>query len=267
MNDSLRNSLWNFMRDQISDDRYSGRYSRQSVEILAVNVLRVPVETIDGGGPRWWLYARVQEIPWFTVYELLEFMANHLDRFVVAPPHAQVQNQTAFRDTVNRILENENAGCRFVGGVLTEVTSPAEIEAIEKAMKDAESHGLGAVHTHIKQALELLGKKPEPDYRNAIKEAISAVESAANLIQGGKKMTLDPALDLLDKRLKLHRAFKDALSKLYGYTSDDSGIRHALMDEPTVDSADARFFIVACSAFVSWLIVKADQAGLLNPGS
>jgi len=80
-------------------------------------------------------------------------------------------------------------------------------------------------------------------------------------------MTLDPALDLLDKRLKLHRAFKDALSKLYGYTSDDSGIRHALMDEPTVDSADARFFIVACSAFVSWLIVKADQAGLLNPGS
>jgi hypothetical protein len=257
------------MRDLIPPDtlQLGVPKSRPAVELLTVNVLRWPVEEIDGRSPRRWLYARVQEIDWFTVYELVEFMANHLDRFLTAPANAQVRNQTAFRDMVNRILERENAGCRFVADDLTEVTSPTEIQAIEKAMKAAESHGFGAVQTHIKQALQLLGKRPEPDLRNAIKEAILAVEAAAKLIQGDKKQTLDPVLDLLGQRLKLHPAFKSALSKLYGYTSDDSGIRHALLEEATVDDADARFFIVACSVFVSWLIEKADQASLLKSES
>jgi AbiJ N-terminal domain 4 len=235
--------------------------STEVVQRIARNVLSVAIEEIERRHPRQWLYQQVQGMPWHTVYDLLEFMADGVEEFTYGGV-----NSNAFQTHSNDLLKLENAGYRFVAGKLTEVTSPADIESIERALRDAESHGFSAVHTHIKQALDLLGKRPEPDYRNAIKEAISAVESAANLIQTGKKRTLDPVLDLLEKRLKLHRAFKDALSKLYGFTSDDSGIRHALMYEPTVDDADTRFFIVACSAFVSWLIVKADQAGLIKPG-
>src|SRR5713226_1634196 len=99
------------------------------------------------------------------------------------------------------MLARENAGYRFVGGVLTGVLSPTDIEAVEKAMVDARRHGFGPVHEHIKQAIELLGKRPDPDYRNAIKEAISAVESAANLLKGGRKRTLNPARDLLETRI------------------------------------------------------------------
>jgi hypothetical protein len=57
----------------------------------------------------------------------------------------------------------------------------------------------------------------------------------------------------------------EAFRKLYGYTSDEKGIRHSLLEEAAkVHAEDARFMIVACSAFVNLLFVKADKAGLLK---
>jgi len=91
------------------------------------------------------------------------------------------------------------------------------------------------------QALELLGKRPEPDLRNAIKEAISAVESAAKLIGERRTGTLDDALESLARRMPIHPAMKEGFKKLYGFTSDSSGILQALLEEPTVTSAGARF--------------------------
>jgi len=52
---------------------------------------------------------------------------------------------------------------------------------------------------------------------------------------------------------------------VYGYTSDEKGIRHSLLEQSAkVHEEDARFMIVACSAFLNFLIVKADKTGLLK---
>ena len=75
--------------------------------------------------------------------------------------------------------------------------------------------------------------------------------------------TLSDAVKRLeDGGLTLHPAFKEALSKLYGYTSDAEGIRHALHDEPNLDHADAVFMLVMCSGFMSYLLAKANAAGI-----
>ncbi len=47
---------------------------------------------------------------------------------------------------------------------------------------------------------------------------------------------------------------------LYGYTSDADGIRHALMDLPTLTFDDAKFFLVVCSAFVNFAQAKVATA-------
>ena len=84
----------------------------------------------------------------------------------------------------------------------------------------------------MKKALALYSDRQTPDYANSIKESISAVESMlAHII--GKEATLSGNLKELDKLgLDLHPAFKDALGKLYGFTSDSSGIRHGGYSEP-----------------------------------
>jgi hypothetical protein len=55
----------------------------------------------------------------------------------------------------------------------------------------------------------------------------------------------------------LHPALAEGLSKLYGWTSDAEGIRHALMDEPSLSFAEAKYMLVSCSAFVNYLTAKA----------
>jgi hypothetical protein len=114
-----------------------------------------------------------------------------------------------------------------------------------------------AVSEHIKTALHLYSKKPDPDYRNSIKESISAVEAAVRIISGDTNATLGDALKVMDASKPIHGAFKQALLKLYGYTSDEGGIRHSLLESTNIDESDARFMLITCSAFVNYFISRS----------
>jgi hypothetical protein len=74
--------------------------------------------------------------------------------------------------------------------------------------------------------------------------------------------TLGPAIKALEPKLSMHKDLKEAFHKLYGFTSDAHGIRHALLDEPDLGVEDALFMLVSCSAFVNYLTAKASKAGL-----
>ena len=84
------------------------------------------------------------------------------------------------------------------------------------------------------------------------------------LINGTRGGGLHAALGAVSAKLELHPALKAGLEKLYAYTSDDDGIRHPILEEANVGEDDARFFIVICSAFVNFMISKAEAAGLLK---
>lgn len=163
-------------------------------------------------------------------------------------------------NSVNSILKDELSGYRFVSGRIVQITSDDEIAAIEQALSMPDS--LKAVREHLSQSLTLLSDKKQPDYRNSIKESISAVESLSKIVTKQNKATLGPALNAVEKQTELHAVLKEAFQKLYGYTSDAQGIRHALMDKPTLDIEDAKFMLVSCSAFVNYLVVKAQKAGI-----
>ena len=120
------------------------------------------------------------------------------------------------------------------------------------------SHGerFKSAVTHIETALAGLADRASPDYRNSIKESISAVEAMCQIITGDPKATLAKAL----KQIGVHSALEAGFIKIYGYTSDGDGIRHALSNEAAVGADDAKFFLVACSAFVNYLIAKSATA-------
>lgn len=178
---------------------------------------------------------------WFEIYDLLETIANDQSKLI--------SDET--RKWINNTLEEHNAAYRFVGTEIAEITDKNEIQAIEAALATADS----PVRTHLDAALRMLSDKEAPDYRNSVKESISAVEAACRLVTANTSATLGDAL----KRVKnLHPAMSKAFSSLYGYTNDASGIRHSLTDEATITYADAKFMLVTCSAFVSYLKVAAD---------
>lgn len=176
---------------------------------------------------------------WYEVYDFIEWVVSHFGH-----------EGEGYQKLFNVLLERELAGYRFIDGKVVSITDQQEIRMLEEALGDNRFSGATA---HLKRALELLADRKTPDYRNSIKESISAVESVARSIANTPKATLGEALKILERNNKIHSALKEGLLKLYGYTSDEQGIRHAMLDEPDVTQADAQFMLMSCTSFVNYL--------------
>lgn len=259
MSDLLRNTIWNFIVS-LYDDGKSGWW--KAAEIFSQFFFKLPVDELPlyNIRRREWLKEKIYSITWYEVYDFTEFLAIN---------HSRIQEYSLWdrykiQKALNEIFEQEHSGIRFIGGELVPISNPAETAAIDEALDISARYGLSGAHAHLIGALQLLGKRPDPDYRNSVKEAISAVESIAKQLGRADSQGLSGALDELGKKVELHGALKAAFIKLYGYTSDEEGIRHAMLDESTVGFDEAKYMVVSCSAFVNYLASKASSAGLLK---
>ena len=132
-----------------------------------------------------------------------------------------------------------------------------EGEAVLRATGELSDAGLLGAERHLRQASDCINRG---DYPGAVRESIHAVESTARQIDPNAR-TLDPALKSLERAGALHPALKQAFSNLYGYTSDEQGIRHALIDNPqaNVGLDEAVFMLGACASFSSYLARKHQR--------
>ena len=160
----------------------------------------------------------------------------------------------------NMLFEEEKSGYRFLGGELSPITNEEELVTIEKAGETP----YAAVNKHIKKAIALYSDIASPDYENSVKESISAVEAMCSIIteETGAQATLGKMLKHLEgKGVFIPQAMKNAYSSLYGYTSDEGGIRHGSMEFKAVPAEDAKYMLISCSAFVNYLVEKWSKAG------
>ena len=186
---------------------------------------------------------------WNEVYDFIEFLIKNIP----------ANWEDELRNFCNSLLEEENAAYRILDQEVVEITDETEIKAIEDALQIE----IQPISTHLKRALELLSEKKKPDFRNSIKESISAVEACCQYIADNPKATLGDALKLINSSNIIHPALERGFSAIYGYTSDSGGIRHALIDgNETPSYADAKFMLVACSGFVNFLLTKSAETGV-----
>lgn len=156
----------------------------------------------------------------------------------------------------NAVFANEYVGYRFAGGIILPITGEVERVAIENALNSK----FQEVQQHFRKAATFLADRISPDYANSIKESISAVERMCSIILGGAS-TLGAALKKLEAQgVVIHPSLKEAFNKLYGFTSDGSGIRHAgQLDAPEATFEEAEFMLVTCSAFVNYLTAQYSK--------
>lgn len=260
VDDELKSALWScfhelYLRNFQGPENYAfGRNSRvhgSNMEQFFVDTwlsyFKLPTDTMPGH------FEEVVQIvrdhffkgQWHDVYDFMEFVLGQISNNL----------QESLLKTWNFMLERENAGYRIVGVQIVEITNKEELAEVETAI----SSSIEGAREHLKAALSLFGNRKAPDYRNSIKESISAVEAICRALTGNSGATLGAALNILQTKLGMHGALKSALSSLYGYTSDEHGIRHAMLEEPNLTSSEAKFMLVACSAFTNYIVSKAAE--------
>ena len=140
-------------------------------------------------------------------------------------------------------------------------TSKEQGEATRQAIETVEQSGIApGATTHLRKAVEHLNAGR---YAESISDSIHAVESVARVIDPNANRKLSSALDSLETAgLLNHPALKSAFNNLYGYTSDEQGIRHALLERDAADVGldEAIFMFGACASFAAYLVNKHQKA-------
>lgn len=190
-------------------------------------------------------------VPWYEKMNLIEESLKYLNKSSDKRQSLKkVLNN--MREMLNHAFSRLNYSYRVVDNQIVEITDKEEINAIELALTVS-----SPVRTHLSAALDQLSHRPNPDYRNSIKESISAAEAICREVTG--KNTLGDALGELEKKgIVIPKKLKSSFEKLYFYTNDkETGIRHALMDDTQKPGFDeAKYMLVVCTAFVNYIQSK-----------
>lgn len=257
IDDSLRNRIWNCFNNL---DTFWYKTDYDTADQRASNVLDLlgfldrgydeNIETIE---------SIILKSDWFIVYDFIEVFIGTLD----------ADEQYEIVNYLNDIFTDEKSAYRIVSisckegprFQVTPIINPTEISSLEKAGTSQ----YNSVNEHLAKALAFYSDRQNPDYPNSIKESISAVESLCCHLTGNRKATLGQAL----KKLKsdgwaMHSSLESALNKLYGYASDEDGIRHGGFDSSKADAEDALFMLVSCSAFINYMIEKKRKLDTIN---
>ncbi|MCR5176885.1 MAG: hypothetical protein K6C05_08545, partial [Anaerovibrio sp.] len=167
------------------------------------------------------------------VLTLIEELVQYWDEYLMETRGIDYYNvftqsyrSTSLYEIVNELFEREYVGYRFIDKIIVPISDSYEVEAI----KDTLNTEYDFVYEHISKANKLLSDREQPDYENSIKESISAVEAICQILtdSNGKDATLGNMLKKMEERgIVIHASLKSAFQKLYGYTSDANGIRHA----------------------------------------
>ena len=177
------------------------------------------------------------------LFNLVEFFVRHpgcSDELKRELANAFVTTHAAYR-----VFDN-----KYIAAIGTE----EQAAAFERAIAEAEAKHATAARKQLIAAGVALRNS---DWAGSVRESIHAVEAMAKLL-APETETLGAALKALEQRGHLHGGLKAAFGSLYGYSSDEEGVRHALVfsDEAQVDEADALFMLGACASFVSYLLAR-----------
>jgi hypothetical protein len=239
---NLRNSLWNEVSEWVQSKPIKELCTTLWKEYYKKPIDRIPFryhDAMEGFSTAWdEVRDKFFKSDWHAVYDFLEFLIQ-TDRYI------------DLERRVDRVLKRELTAYRIINKQFVQITDQFELDSLAESM--VSSNKFKPVSDHIESSLKHLSRRENPDYRNSIKESISAVEAMAKIISNNPKASLDDALKAVESTHGLHGGLRKGYSALYGYTSNADGIRHALMAEPNLSQADAKYFLIACSSFVNYL--------------
>lgn len=201
-----------------------------------------------------------KKCPWYKKLDIIEFAIDYMEENFADEERLKITE--GFIANLNSSFERLHYGYRIVNGIVTDIITKPEVEAMEAALLESSE----VVSHHLNQAIVLYSDKLAPDYRNSIKEAITAVEALLRSETG--ESTFGKAYSEFKKKVSIHPRLQEAIQKLYDYTNqEDTGIRHSRVagDGSAVpDASECRFMLITCSAIINYLNSKLARVSIME---
>ena len=192
------------------------------------------------------------ETPYNRILDLVQDAMRHAR----CPPEFVGDIKKAFQESDVAYFVDTSSPPTILPAATTE-----EQQAIILAQQGLRDADHSAARTHLLRAGELFRGG---QWRESVHQSISAVESVAKRVEPGERRLSKTLAKLQNEAsLDIHPAFGSALEKLYGWASNEPGVRHGGSERVgRVGQAEAAFMISACAAFCTYLLDKQRTATL-----
>jgi hypothetical protein len=254
LNERTRNKLYSVISESFDElyVDYDGSLKDEFVEYLYKELFSKTERDI----PKWrngydyeevfnTVYTIIIQYDYTDIFTFIEGIIKFLD-IADKATYNRYSYKNEYIEVISNVFKKENVNYRIINEKITDIVDEQQISSIEETLNNPYKE----VSRHYSKAIEQLYSLK--DFDNSIKESISSVEAMCQILTKNSKATLGDALKLLKD--KIHPAMKSAFEKLYGYTSDANGIRHANgLGEGDSTFEEAKYMLISCSAFINYL--------------
>jgi hypothetical protein len=257
----LRNSLWNLLFRVVSSTDFARIAWTTVLRGACLAFFKEPVDELplsDNDASRLALKDRFFDLADHRVYDLFEFF--------LVDDHAGLKemDRKLIRRGLNDLLEREGTTLRLYHDRFRPYQDVLGFDEVAQAEETVRLFDMAAAQRHMETAVAYMSRRPEPEFRGAIRESVLAVtavarEVAAREIREGREEAplvvgsvahAAAAAGIPAELLGGIEAILRRAHALSGLPVD--GVESAAGEEP-VDPREARFLVVFASSLIVYL--------------
>jgi hypothetical protein len=172
----LRNSLWNLLFRVVSSTDFARIAWTTVLRGACLSFFKEPIDELplsDNDASRLALKDRFFDLPDHRVYDLFEFF--------LLDGHAGLKemDRKLIRRGLNDLLEREGSTVRLYQDRFCAYQDALCFDVVVQAGETVRLFDMAAAQRHMETAVAYLSRRPEPSFREAIREAVLAVTAVA----------------------------------------------------------------------------------------
>lgn len=179
----LRNSLWNLLFRVVSSTDFSRIAWTTVLRGACLSFFKEPIDELplsDNDASRLAMKDRFFDLPDHRVYDLFEFF--------LVDDHGGLKemDRKLIRRGLNELLEREGTTVRLYHDRFRPYQDFLGFDEVAQAEETVRLFDMAAAQRHLETSVAYLSRRPEPESRGAIREAILAVTAVAREVAGGE---------------------------------------------------------------------------------
>lgn len=258
---ALRNSLWNLLFRVISSTDFSRIAWTTVLRGACLAFLKEPIDELplsDNDASRLALKSRFLALPEHRVFDLFEFL--------LTDDHAGLKemDRKLIRRGVNELLEREGAVVRLYHDRFRPYQDVLGFDEVAEAEVTVRLFDMAAAQRHLSTAVAYLSRRPDPEFRGAVREAVLAVTAVAREVSardaagdGGSPPLVVGSVAHAAKAAgippELLGGIEALLRRAHAVSGLPIGGEASTADADPLDPAEAHFLVVFASSLIVYL--------------
>lgn len=215
----------------------------------------------------------LQNLPWAKVYDFCERLYSQLanqagweDGFGNYTERvARSDSQAYIAAELQRLFLEEALAYEFTEAAVRRRGRKHTVEQASKSQVVLGASELAAARQHFEKALQFFRHPTRPDFQNAVKEAVCAVEATGKvLFPQSKAATLGDLIKWLDSAtsVTVPKALRQTFTGIYAFRNGAEGVAHGAAAGGAVSVEVAEYVLAVCASQIIYLVdIAREQEG------